>query len=900
MRRFLIGVVVVLVFVVGVAHLSTHDAAWQTASRRIDHIGSGLSPINGRVVDAAGRPVGGARIVAVPADPERTEFAAPAGSIPDGARFATSDSEGAFACDVQAAWSDLFVDRQGFGRVTRTDVPAGETVTIQLFAPLTLAGRIIDRDGRPISKASVSWNHSAAGIRTTTSTVAADDGTYRVAGSVEGADPVRAWVEIDAPGFARRAVYGLPGFGVDSARSMAAQGLEVRRSFVLFPARRVTGVVRDAVTAKPVAGAWVHLAPLGSRLPRRDTSTDREGRFAFDGVDDTRDGEVSCWAVIAGAEGFAVVRKRAVDVGELCPCELRLRKPARVVGRVVDSGGRPVEGAVVRWAAPQPADESWVRVPQRLLPSDGCRTDQDGHYRLDGVPGGEPDAGVFVDTLENEELTENDSVCVGVSPEPGTTIEAADLVVKRSPSVICRVVDARGAALVGARCFWWTRSPSEATSADPSGTCRLFARERDRADGPLRVIASAPGYARGASGFVVPSESDPPQLEIILTPERTVEGKVHYADGSAACDLFVVAGNARLSIDEVFRPSCVPDRNPGREPIPWLDTARTDGRGHFVLRALPPGPVHLEVSLAGTPNRRVVLANAVDDYVRIDAGPRRTVESGPTEADGWIEVSVVDADAESMVADARVRLVDPTTGAARELADLDDGVFVMSTCAPQRCGVRIESARHATQLIRDVTVRSGETTKILVRLEHGLSLETRLACAARRDWSGATVTLLDGEMELISDIPVRADGGVRIKGLPSNKRLTVHVIVDDRVACSSVPGAELCMRPGSPARESGLQVVEVGVLDVNIHGVDGFVWPKGDGHDASGACESTIEIIGPGSFHAVRAGLVSPFQSFLVPLGTAKVRALIPGHAPIERLVQVDQHDDASVDISWE
>ena len=237
--------------------------------------------IRGKVLDEAGKPTAGVRVVGHWTSPEY-------GRNPNSVR-AETDARGEFVLGNIApksevrlsAMSDAVAESES---VTVPDPGAGEPITLRLVnrATLALSGRVLGPDGRPLAGASIRVKirapdqggssggdftfEGSEGMRTE------PDGRYRTPPRLPVGNHYQ--VEAQAPGY-------------DPARSrwvvppaVEVPDLTLRRS---VGSREVAGRVVDSA-GRPVEGAEVFQSGDGPRRTRG--ITDGEGRFRVPGVPD--------------------------------------------------------------------------------------------------------------------------------------------------------------------------------------------------------------------------------------------------------------------------------------------------------------------------------------------------------------------------------------------------------------------------------------------------------------------------------------------------------------------------------------------------------------------------------------------------------------------------------------
>jgi hypothetical protein len=206
---------------------------------------------------------------------------------------------------------------------------------VVLFPEARIEGAVIEAVGAPIAGAVVAANQRPN--RTTTGA----DGRFVLAGLAPG----RVSVTVRLPGAS----------SWPTATAAVGPG-ETGRDLVLIaePFRRIAGVVLDADSSQPVAGARVSGAITGAGgrfvLERASTET-----FPLWVTDLDVEGGPGTW-IEAGAEPVEDV-------------VIRVRRRPRVAGRVLGRRGDPVAGAVVmalRWVEGGPSDYGRLRPPRAI------------------------------------------------------------------------------------------------------------------------------------------------------------------------------------------------------------------------------------------------------------------------------------------------------------------------------------------------------------------------------------------------------------------------------------------------------------------------------------------------------------------------------------------------------
>jgi hypothetical protein len=157
----------------------------------------------------------------------------------------------------------------------------------------------------------------------------------------------------------------------------------------------ISGVVVDAVTGRPLAGASVALGRLDVQRPAPRMVTDSKGRFIFHnlppsaeyfldartfGYANTRYG----WAGPDGSSAISAIRRIPVADGQwVSTIKIPLWRYGAISGRVVDERGEPVVGVVVRAFG-----FNNIAGQAQLVGGALATTDDRGIYRLSGVKPG--------------------------------------------------------------------------------------------------------------------------------------------------------------------------------------------------------------------------------------------------------------------------------------------------------------------------------------------------------------------------------------------------------------------------------------------------------------------------------------------------------------------------------
>lgn len=408
-----------------------------------------------------------------------------------------------------------------------------------------------------------------------------------------------------------------PGEGVTVV--VAEEGAVVERRLFLERGAWLTGVVLDPA-GDPLPGAQVRvevsaegegamMSQIGSQLGlfggARARLTDAEGRFRVSGA------KVGVPVrVRAEARGLVATDSEVVTLvaGEEQPeLEIRMRAGAEVSGRVTDLSGRPVSGAVVEWG-------SGGRGFLGFGAGGRTRTGADGGYTFEAVVPGEVSVSVTEDSFvpaepKTVQAADGASVTLDFALDPGLAIAG-------------RVVDPAGRPVSGADVSIHPVSDDEegayaggwtfhAATSDANGDFRV----QGLRPGRYQVAAEHQDWARGAA---VLADAGAVDVRVALRQAFHIRGTVAFADGSAVAGALVEATDEETGADY---------------------STETGTEGRFELDGLPAGSYTLAVAagwLEPAPNVRPFRREGVAAGTE---GLRLTVERGLI-----VEGSVLHAD----------------------------------------------------------------------------------------------------------------------------------------------------------------------------------------------------------------------------------------------------------------
>ena len=218
------------------------------------------------------------------------------------------------------------------------------------------------------------------------------------------------------------------------------------------PPGAVSGVVVDAVTQKPLAGAVVSMSgtpvnppapqpgappvPPGSVVRQFRQMTDERGRFIFADAPGGYRYTVSATKFgyfdgaygrrgPAGVGGTTAARAIALADGQwFKDAKIELLPPSSITGRVFDEAGQPIVGAIVRAHV-----EVYVSGTRQVASSVSATTDDRGMYRLAGLNAGS--YVISVPSAQHSVPAASFQIDPGFTPElpPAIAVDAANRLV---------------------------------------------------------------------------------------------------------------------------------------------------------------------------------------------------------------------------------------------------------------------------------------------------------------------------------------------------------------------------------------------------------------------------------------------------------------------------------------
>ena len=551
---------------------------------------SATSAVSGVVVDAEGRPVGGADVQAVQGSGHQQFWPRPlAGYWSDG-QGDRSSPQGHFRITDLAVQQPyrLIVHKPGFAAselalelLERFESRTG--VRLVLRQGWRGIGQVVDSDGVPIPAAEV-WldgptTSRNAGMYLTFAedtlsppTLTGSEGRFEFPDLV--ADRYR--LSAAAPGFA---AVTIPGIDIPEGSGDFDLG-----TVSLTPGVAVEGRVVD-VTGQPITDVHVHATLAADFANRRyckmlletpsTITTDQAGEFS---VSDLAEGTMIHLCVgkasylVAAAEATAPTAQRL---------EMVLRTASRITGRVVDQKGEPLARA-------------YVGTSKSGMGHQNTETGSDGLFELEGVEPGRNTLNASAIGFVRLEL-------VGFEVPEGGVLRDVELVLEPGTSLSGSVHDAAGRPVMGA-----------GIGVSANGTERLGGGSTD-ADGRYRVEDVGIGprvvrvrhekFAEAAKEFETRAGEN--ALDIVLEAGLEVGGWVFDETGGPV-------GGAKISLEN--------DR--------WRSPAvTTQADGSFTISGVPPGS---QVVMARKEGYAFALSEAIEIETESVYGVELRLQVGST------------------------------------------------------------------------------------------------------------------------------------------------------------------------------------------------------------------------------------------------------------------------------
>lgn len=555
--------------------------------------------LSGMVVDERGEPVEGATLTVL-----REDVAQPPWT-------ARTDEDGRFEIDTLLAGAHrVQASAEGHAAVVRAGIEPRTDLRLVLERAGTVAGRVVDPEGLPAASASVQI--AGSGLWPARQIATDERGHFALPGIPPGIYEVRA---------RREGLVAEPRRGVS-----VDPGSRVFLTFVLQEGARLTGIIRDADTGEPIEGASISAAAEALDIAPRVAVSGPEGHFVLRGLRDV------AHRVSVQADGYVPLTAAEWSPGQ--PLEVDLVPGGTLIGVVLDEERQPIEGAhleVIGDSEGQPIalDENrgfaaavfathqspmtlevttgpvppiplfgTGTAPERSLspvpsvPSEatlgaGYVTDEQGRFRIDGVPPGRIQ---LVARHDGHAPTATGRFYIAA----GQTRDDLELILPPAGELTGLVLDHRGDRLEGI--LVEVRSDREphprVAFTDDRGRFTI-----DPIVGELTVTAMPNGQPAARTRATVEPGGE---AEV----ELQLEGELHTLNGRTVDSRGFPIGSVQVSLVSL------------RPDAPHRRTVWSEEDGTFSISGLPAPPWRLEASEVGhAPSRLDVFAS--DEEVQL-------------------------------------------------------------------------------------------------------------------------------------------------------------------------------------------------------------------------------------------------------------------------------------------
>jgi protocatechuate 3,4-dioxygenase beta subunit len=535
-------------------------------------------------------------------------------------------------------------------------------------------------------------------------------------------------------------------------------GEVIERTMELARGSSLAGVV-TAPDGTPVSGAQVSLVMesdaggmsrmLGGLFPMPEPRlTDAEGRFQIPGPPPGEKARVN-----ARSTGYLDGKSEVVTCAPgdaKTGVSVQLRQGATLAGKVKDDGGRPIEGAVVKWTSlAQDANEWSVR--WRLRSATPAVTDAKGEFRIPNVETGK----LALQVSDAKHLSWSSNA---VQAEDGKE-SAFDVVLRTGGTLDGRVLGTnnKGAAAATVN---YARQGERPADADPymdeDGQVTADAAGNFHVDGLLPgtydLTARAPGAAPSES---VETAAGGTPVTLQLAQAFVISGVVRMKSGGGVADVQVdLVKRVRKTDGVEAKPT---GAQVEEETSVEVEDTRTNAAGEFELKDIPAGTYDIRVTVGwGGQPRPNILPTTVKD---VQAGQQAIVIE--CEAGLSISGTAIGEDGKLVMGGyVWAQPVEPQPGFRGISDSLDDGSFELTGLAPGKYRLTVVGGGGQQKTI---TAEAG-AKDLRVEFGGGGSIKVRVTidgAAAPNAWVNAHGE--QGQGNARTD----AEGRAEIKGLPA-------------------------------------------------------------------------------------------------------------------------------------
>ncbi|MDZ4858930.1 MAG: carboxypeptidase regulatory-like domain-containing protein [Candidatus Hydrogenedentes bacterium] len=389
--------------------------------------------------------------------------------------------------------------------------PEDHVVDLQLHPVGAIAGRVVNEQQEPIQDVLVALGRGKSGTRDIyggdSQTKTDADGQFTLNFVQKG-----TWtIEAKAEGYAVGEVLDVPHDGT---------GVQI----VLKHGGMISGTVVAAESSKPQPNIAVRLRG-GGRLNAHEVTSGTDGAFA---IADLADGAYQLTIekqahILAGQAPSIQIE----DANSIDNIQLVVAMGGSVSGIATDAEtGTPIVGMAFR-----------PRSPQGGYASAEATTDEDGMYRIEGLPAGQYTVRrLWMSGYRHGESREDKQVTVGLGQE----VTGIDFAVPAGLFLRGRVVDKSGEPLaqVNVESVDAENLEGETMVTDEKGR---FIHRGFSPGAKLTITASKQGFSAPPLQDVVIGDSDKNDVEIVMDTGGSIAGIVVDKEGKPLVDAYVTA-----------------------------------------------------------------------------------------------------------------------------------------------------------------------------------------------------------------------------------------------------------------------------------------------------------------------------------------------------------------------
>ena len=827
--------------------------------------------IEGIVIDESGQPIAGADAsLSVKMDPGRMIIRM--GAEPPAPR-AVSSSRGTFRISpVDPAKNyDMKVAATGFAPQTKDilGLEARRTmsgVRVEMNRGQSVAGLIVDKDGKPVRDADASLRPARGGMRLggmmlggpesggggAFKATSDRDGKFRIAGVPAGTYDL----EVRHGGFA---VKTMPGIDVPKKPEPVDVG-----SISLDPGARVNGLV-SAPDGSPIEGVEIAIMKtaagpvmMGGRAAPGTTPaavTGSDGRFALDDLEAGKPVNLSF-----SRAGWVRKTESGVEPPKTDPLLVTLEPSSKVSGRVLGPDKKPVPGAVVNLTRTQSGGIG--NQAFKMIMRDSANADDDGFFLFDNVSPGQISLGAVASGWQEAKLD-------GVEVPEGKDVTGLEIPLKAGSVVVGRVTGPDGRPAIGARVGLVKDDPEplrlDGVVTDGDGNYRL----EGLVPGNFSIEATHDDFVRTVKEIAAKPGTN--KLDLQFEGGQEVAGTVTDAAGTP------IAG-VLLQLDAPGREWGGPEAHSGGDGgFKFLGV----GDGDYSLRAMREGYAPLDQEV------KVHVAGKPVPGLKVQLGTGASI------------AGTISGLAPETLPSVEVRAFNERGNDATATVDRQ-GAYKLTGILPGNWTVTASIAQSGQQTRGKVTVDPGSSeTRLDLQFGGGLTLSGH-AVQGDQPVKGAVLYARGSNVDHSGWGRTDADGAFRMEGLePGTYTVQLRVwetglsydqsveLTASKDVTLTVPTAKVVGRIVDGADRRPIAGVTLTLGHPGENAAVGSIMARGATSDLNGRFEIANVSDGDWTINAAKTGYAA---------GTSNV-TVQGGHVPDELTITLDSTEGLSLDV---